>query len=175
MCALALGGCVNLEGFRTEEGVPFRGEVNGIDALDCEAEPCSFVRRGFQSGTELALTFDPDFTSSVAGTMTTVSDECDPVFDGTELHAIAPLVHDPLSQFDFPGGDRLRNYVLHARPRSGPLASRDVTVFLSLMNGDAVELRVVAGNGSRVCDPTDCDARAECDFFGIFKLGRKNR
>lgn len=165
-------GCVNLEGFRTEAGAPFRGEIKGVDALGCDDEPCSFVRRGFQAGTELALEFDPDLTSSVAGTLTTSGGECDPVFNATELRAIAPLVHDPLSQFDFPGGDRLRNYMLIARPSTGPLAGRDVTVFLSLMSGDVVEVRIVAGDGSRVCDPSDCGARTDCDFFGVFKLGR---
>ncbi len=75
----------------------------------------------------------------------------------------------------FPGGGRIRNYMFVARPDSGPLAGRDAMVFLSLLRGGNVEVRLIAGPGLDICDPGDCatiDA-GECDYFGVFGLSRE--
>jgi hypothetical protein len=62
-----------------------------------------------------------------------------------------------------------------ARSDAGPLAGRDAMVFLSLLRGGTIEVRVVAGPGLVICDPTDCgpiDA-GQCDYFGVFSLHRE--
>ncbi|MCA9580743.1 MAG: hypothetical protein KC416_03045 [Myxococcales bacterium] len=79
-------------------------------------------------------------------------------FDTTPLEYIAPLEHDNLSLFDFPGGGRLRNYIFAATPLTGPLQGRDPLVFVSLMENESVEVRVVVGPG---------------DYFGVFRLRRQ--
>jgi hypothetical protein len=48
-------------------------------------------------------------------------------------------------------------------------------VFLSLIRGGDVELRIVAGPGLEICDPADCAAidSGECDYFGVWRLGKQ--
>jgi hypothetical protein len=62
-----------------------------------------------------------------------------------------------------------------ARPEEGPLAGRDAMVFLSLIRGGDIEVRVVAGPGLVICDPEDCAAinSGQCDYFGVFALHRE--
>ncbi len=121
----------------------------------------------------MRLALNP-LAEEVFGALRTDDEQCgEPTFRGTELRVIEPLRHDLLSQFDFPGGERVRNYLLAARPERGPLAGRDVTVALSLMKDGAVEVRVLSGWG-RECAEDDCAARAagRCDYFGVFDLRR---
>lgn len=155
---LALSSCSDLDEYRAD-GVArvFTGTVIG-------SPDESFIRRGFPAGTELRLTFDPSLVGSPSpppGTLTT-SDDCSgmPTFSATPLQPIAPLAHDPLSQYDFPGGGRVRNYVFAARPSTGCLAGRDAMIFLSLMDEGTIELRVIVGSGDE----------AAGDRFGVFRL-----
>jgi hypothetical protein len=59
-----------------------------------------------------------------------------------------------------------------ARPDAGPLAGRDAMVFVSLLRGGDIEVRVLAGPG---LDPADCDVinAGQCDYFGVFGLHRE--
>jgi hypothetical protein len=170
-------GCESLGEFRTGDGEVYRGEIQGVnDPESCpEGIDCSFIRRGFPSGMTLDLTFDPDQQYDMPGTISTSGESCGPTFDDTPLLAIVPLVHDQLSQYDFPGSGRIRNFMFVAQPEAGPLAGRDAMVFISLIRGGSMEVRIIAGPGSVICDPANC-AELEsglCDFFGVFTLGKE--
>lgn len=155
---LALG-CETLDRFRTDGHSVFHGSVTG-DTAD------SFIRRGFPPGTTLDLEFDPTMAQGPsAGTLTTSSPDGSVYFDHTELRVIASLEHDLLSQYDFPGAGRIRNYVYDARPETGPLAGRDAMVFLSLMDDGSIEVRIVAGSGDE----------SRGDAFGLFRVARTPR
>lgn len=176
----ALGGilgCDSLSEFETDDGEIYTGAVAGVnDPEVCPAGvDCSFIRRGFPSGTELDLQFDPFSAFDQPGTITTRGETCETTFEDTPLLPIPPLAHDQLGLYEIPGRGRLRNYIFVARPETGPLAGRDAMVFVSLIRGGAIEVRVVAGSGLTICDPNDCgevDSGA-CDFYGFFPLGRE--
>ena len=174
---MAVWGCDTLGEFRTGEGDVYRGEIAGVNDPDnCPDDiDCSFIRRGFPSGVVLDLTFDPDEQYTDPGTISTSGEDCGPTFAETPLLPIPPLAHDQLGLYEFPGGGRLRNYMFIARPSSGPLAGRDATVFLSLLRGGTIEVRIMAGPGLEICDPADCTAidSGQCDYFGVFSLGRE--
>jgi hypothetical protein len=156
--ALALG-CQTLDRFRTDDHAVFHGEVTG-DTTD------SFIRRGFAPGTTLDLEFDPTMAQGPsAGTITSASPDGLVYFDRTQLRVIESLEHDLLSQYDFPGAGRIRNYLYDARPESGPLAGRDVMVFLSLMEDGSIETRVISGTGDET----------RGDVFGLFRVARTAR
>jgi hypothetical protein len=188
---LALAGCDQLDEFRTKNGQVFHGEVIG-STTDPDAP--SFIREGFVSHTEMDLTFDPALASSPApgrddrvqepaGTLDTYvcppeTDLCPKKqrkmgpFDGALLEPIERLNHDALSQYDFPGGGRLRNYILGVHfdadvPDAGTL-DRNALVFLSLMENGQVEVRVLAGS---VRAP-DSDEELPA-LFGVFVLKRR--
>ncbi len=159
MIAISVMGCEDLSRFATDGESVFRGAVIG-------SESDSFIRRGFTPGTRMELRFDPQISAvPQPGTITTSPDPVtsERVFDETPLESIAALQHDSLSQYDFPGGGRVQNYIYLARPSHGPLAGRDVMVFLSLLEDGSIELRVIAGTGD--------DARR--DHFGIFRLRKE--
>ncbi len=174
---IATVGCDSLSEFSTGDGKIYTGSIAGVnDPTNCPGGiDCSFIRRGFPYGTTLDLRFDPFSVSDNPGTISTRDENCGATFDNTPLLPIPPLAHDELGLYEFPGGGRLRNYMFVARPETGPLAGRDAMVFLSLIRGGSIEVRVVAGPGLVICDPSDCatlDA-GECDFFGFFSLGRE--
>jgi hypothetical protein len=77
-----------------------------------------------------------------------------------------------LSEYDFPGGGRLRNYMLYARSTvstpDGPVG-RSATVFLSLMESGSIEARVMAP--SIRLDGID----AAPALFGVFVLERERK
>lgn len=174
---VAIVGCDALGEFRTGEGEVYRGEISGVyDPENCpDGVDCSFIRRGFPSGVTLDLTFDPELQYENPGTISTSGEDCGPTFDGTPLLPIPPLAHDQLGLYEFPGGGRVRNYMFVMRPETGPLAGRDAMVFLSLIRGGNIEVRIVAGPGLEICDPSDCEAidLGQCDYFGIFALSRE--
>lgn len=163
VCLVATS-CADLGEYRATGGADgiFRGIVIG-------GEGDSFIRSGFPPGTELRLTFDPALASTPSappGTLTT-SDECMgvPSFDATPLEPIAPLSHDLLSQYEFPGGGRVRNYLFAAHATRGCLATRDAMVFLSLMDDGAIEARILVGTG----------VESRGDRFGVFVTTRQTR
>lgn len=163
IAALALlagaAGCSDLSEYR---GV-YDAEIVGSD------DP-SFVRRGFAPGTRLVLDFDPGLARSVdppPGTITTIPPTEDGVrhFDETPLGFIQALQHDQLGLYDFPGGERVANYLFHAPSRDPGCdpPSRDAMVSVSLVERERVEVRIFAGTG----------ADAACDLFGLWVLTRQ--
>jgi hypothetical protein len=147
LCLSLALGCSDLDEYQGS----FRGLVVGT-------EENSFVRRGFPAGTELQLAFDPALARSAPGTITT----SDGRFDETPLLFIAPLEHDELSLYDFPGG-RVENFVFASRSEAREGApARDCLVFLSLMQDDAIEIRILSGAGDE----------AAGDLFGLFRVRR---
>ncbi|MET0343971.1 MAG: hypothetical protein ABW252_23355 [Polyangiales bacterium] len=164
-CACALG-CGDLKEFRgAYEGVIVEG---------------NFVRSCFAADTRVTLRFDPDeaIARSDAGELVernTISTS-DGTFRDTPLEPIASLPHDPLSQFDFPGPQRLRNYLLLARPETGPLAGRDATVVISLLASEGLEVRIIARGGDGMpcplyqSDASTTPSAAPSEWFGLFRL-----
>jgi len=174
---IAVFGCDTLGEFSTGDGEVYRGEIAGVNDPDnCpDGIDCSFIRRGFPYGVALDLTFDPERQYENPGTISTSGESCGPTFTDTPLLPIPPLAHDQLGLYEFPGGGRIRNYMFVARPEAGPLAGRDAMVFLSLIRGGNIEVRVVAGPGLVICDPADCPTidAGQCDYFGVFALHRE--
>lgn len=174
--AVTLVSCESLDAWRTDEGEVYRGVVVGNDEATCPSGSCSFIRRGFAPRTTLEVVFDPSDASN-PGHLTTRDEPCGATFDREPLRPIAALAHDALSQYDFPGGQRARNFIYALEPTTGPLAGRDAMVFLSLMRDGDVDVRVLAGDGADDCSPDDCGAFAsgDCDFFGVFHVRRQAR
>lgn len=195
LLALALlAGCEDLSEFKTKPGEVFRGEVIGSDA-DPNVE--SFIRKGFVSHTLLELSFDPNASagSSDAGVVVAVTagavdtyvcpdgaSGCDErersagLFVHAPLINIAGLAHDPLSQYSFPGGGRLRNYIFGARFQSkddgaSSGTDRDATLFVSLMENGHMEVRAMAP------PVLESDGMTERwpSLFGVFQLSRAPR
>ena len=191
LAALALAaGCSDLESYRGD----YAGEVAG--AVVCDGEPCSFIRRGFPGGTVLRLErFDPtvqaiDLAAGTAPGFLTTDDQA---LCGQEqrtlvdepLRPIAALAHDALSGVELPGATRIRTYVYALEPTRGPLAGRGAMAFVTLLEDDSVEVRVVSGDGTEDCsalplrDPPEdvCPrwAAGGCDYYGFFELGRVAR
>jgi hypothetical protein len=136
--------------------------VVGSDDDGCTpGTTCSFLRRGFPEGTQLAIDdFRPPPTDGVSARITT---EPYGAFDRTELLQIGPLEHDQLSLLDFPGDGRLRNFIFAAKAATGPLANRDAIVILSLMENRSLEARVIVGSGDET----------QGDHFGLFLLEKE--
>lgn len=156
----------------------------------------NFVRSCFAAGTELTLHFVPSSAtapmdaglSSMPNTISTG----DGTFQNTPLEAITQLPQDPLSEFDFPGPQRLRNYMMLARPATGPLAGRDALVVISLLASETTEVRVIARSADGVTScPSDLEPRdggvgegdaatpapngevTRREYFGLWKLKKK--
>lgn len=185
-CAV-LVACDDLDAFRTGPDEVFRGDVIGSEPDDAP----SFIRRGFEPGTEIEVTFDP----SLAATYTGLEDDgatpapgtlhtylCPPGeagcaeadrmpghFDRAPLEPIAGLVHDALSQYDFPGGGRLKNFLFEVRfvtdDPDGALR-RQATAFVSLMESGGMEVRVIAPSVLEDDDETERHPA----LFGVFTL-----
>ena len=149
--SLALAACSDLDGFKGT----FEGQIVG------QSDGDAFIRSGFTADTTLRLVFDPSTAATSPGTMTTrTADGAVSFFDSARLLAIPPLEHDLLSAYDLPDG-RVRSYIFVSRVRDGAIlgsdsiGGRDATVFVSLMKGGAIELRIVVGAGT---------------LFGLFRL-----
>ncbi len=169
--SLLATACDDLDDYRATGGPGgqvFRGTViGGVGECPPATPDCSFIRVGFPPGTELILTFDPvraQSSSPPPGTLTT-TDACmlEPSFDAIPLEPIAQLSHDLLSQYEFPGGGRVRNYLFVAHATTGCLVGRDAMVFLSLMDDGTIEVRIVVGAG----------IEARGDRFGVFVTTRQ--
>jgi len=161
-----LAGCHDAADIGVGSGNRYCGLVVGSDdpPADCDGSNCSFIRRGFAPGTEVGFSFAPelgDCTAPPQGkTWAAVISSSDGVFECTLVDVIDPLQHDLLSQYDFPGARRLRNYIYTARVKEGVLMDRDVMFFVSVLDDNRAELRVVAGRGEE----------SEGDYFGLFPL-----
>lgn len=153
---MGVAGCESYDRFDTAESGLFRGVVLGT-ADD------SFIRRGFVPETTLALSFDPASTQRVvAGAITATEPDGDVVLDDVALEVIAPLAHDLLADYSFPGASRLQNFLFLARPTEGPLVGRELMVFLSLLETGEIEVRIIGGVGDESAG----------DVFGVFRLRR---
>ena len=188
--ALLASGCDQLSQFRTSDDEAYLGEIIGSDSGDAKA---SFIRSGFASHSKMELTFDPSLASVIVddhgggmpppapGTLDTFvcpagNRDCHAgqgvpsLFVGAKLERIENLSNDALSEYDFPGGGRLRNYMFYARTHASDAGApaRVATVFLSLMENERIEVRVI---GPSVLDP---QTQAELDpaLFGVFVLER---
>jgi len=164
---LALCACENLSNF---EGT-YQGAI--IDG--------NFLRRCFAARTRATLEFDPDAAVVAGEGSTNTLTTSDGTFDATPLIPFSALPHDQLSRFDFPGPSRLRNFLLMARPETGPLAGRDAVVVISLLESGSVEVRVMARTAADAepCASTEPDNADNADngiagdgheFFGVFQL-----
>lgn len=190
---VATSSCDDLSEFKTTGSEVFRGEVVGSDS---EQGDGSFIRQGFTSHTQMELTFDPDLaTLSVApdgglnggsegpGTLTTFvcpggartcrkSERTPAPFGRAQLLPIDNLAHDALSEYTFPGGGRIRNYIFGVRFSSGAapsLVQSHAMVFLSLMESGKIEVRVIAPSVLTA----DGKSEAMSALFGVFVLGRQ--
>ncbi len=180
LLALLASGCDDLDEFRTPEGEVFRGKIAGSETegktpadgngesdagSETRSEQGSFIRHGFASHTELTMTFDPALVGTTPGTISTLdSVEGQPGhFDNTPLRPIEPLFHDPLTQYDFPGGGRVRNYIFAA---SFADETRSALVFVSLMKDGLIEVRLIA---PRV---RNAEGEWQQELFGVFRLRR---
>jgi hypothetical protein len=93
-------------------------------------------------------------------------------FAAAPLSPIRGLAHDALSQYTFPGGGRVRNYIFGARFESSVLGSpvaRHAMVFVSLMEKGDVEVRVIAPSVLAADGKTELLS----DLFGVFVLERR--
>jgi hypothetical protein len=171
LSASALGGCDDLS--------EFRGSFDGSIVEG------GFVRECFASDTKATLAFDPEravfhppagLPDAELNRLTT----SDGTFQNTVLEPIAALPHDPLSQMDFPGARRLRNFMLVARPTTGPLKGRDAMVVVSLLADERIELRIIARSEETLepCAAEEVSSDAGSsesgprvrEYFGIFRL-----
>lgn len=174
---LLLAACDDLKDFRGG----YSGQIIGGE----------FVRSCFGSATELTLRFDPNLavvrenvSSPLPNTITTN----DGAFTDTVLEPLQNLVQDPLGELDFPGPQRLRNYMLLARPQTGPLAGRDAVVVVSLLASESVEVRIIARTadplpGMVTGCPSDLDPQdggvdeeprtASREYFGLWRMRRR--
>lgn len=144
----ALAACDDLKDFA---GTRSAGIVGG-----------GFVRSCFKSDTQLTLAFDPNLTTPLPdggfGAIVNTISTSDGTFQETKLEPISRLPHDPLSELDFPGPQRLRNYMMLARPGAGPLAGRDALVVISLLASEALEVRIIARSADGVSScPSDLE------------------
>jgi hypothetical protein len=172
---LAWGAGVGCDDLKDFEGTRRNAIVGG-----------NFVRSCFKERTELTLVFNPslitaDLDEGEVLPPNSISTD-DGTFQNTRLEPISRLSHDPLSELDFPGPQRLRNYMLLARPETGPLAGRDALVVVSLLASDTIEVRVIArpADGVSSCpsdgevvdagsaDPLASTTRRE--YFGLWRL-----
>ncbi len=149
LLACSSAGCDNLTDFRGEYALTIVGG--------------NFVRSCFAPTTTATLSFNP---SIATGDVRQVPAEernwlstSDGTFTRTLLEPVRKLEDDQLSQLNFPGAERLRNYIMLARPTSGPLAGRDAFVVVSLIDDKKVELRVIARTGDST-QPCAVDADA---------------
>jgi hypothetical protein len=168
-------GCDDLKDFRGT----YNGQIIGGE----------FVRSCFRADTKLMLRFDPnlavvreDVANALPNTISTLDIASDEqVFTDTVLEPLHNLPQDPLSELDFPGPQRLRNYMLLARPQTGPLAGRDALVVISLLASESVEVRVIArpADGVTSCpadlEPQDGGAPVEPpmaprEYFGLWRM-----
>lgn len=195
-------GCDDLDEFHTSSSEVFHGVVigsgdqvttddgEGADVAPTSGSDESFIRQGFESHTELELTFDPGLADTylvrdagagspaAPGTLHTyrcsadqspcaTSNQVQSYFDHAPLEVFATLPHDALSQYSFPGGGRIRNYIFGARFLSAG-TPRHAMVFLSLMENGKIEVRILAPS---VVDAAGAELYGE--MFGVFSLGRR--
>lgn len=194
--ALALMGCHDAADLGATSGRVCQGGVIGSDV--------SFIRRGFCPGSTLEIAFSPTVPAewncppitgpfdALLNTHDGVHSSATDAFHCAPLRAIAPLEHDSLSSFTFPGGDRVLNTVYAVSRTDLPTAcegastmctdvpascfasspGQDAFAFVSLMEDGTVEVRILSGNGTDD-DEAGCanpDVAVSRNLFGVFAL-----
>jgi hypothetical protein len=173
LALLCLTACDDLKDFRGS----YQGQIIGGE----------FVRSCFPDDAQLSLVFDPNQAVErdvvVDRPPNTISTS-DGTFENTLLEPLRNLPNDPLGELDFPGPQRLRNYLLLARPSGGPLAGRDALVVISLLASETVEVRIIArsADGVSSCpadlDPSDSGVDsaplARREYFGLWRMRMMN-
>ncbi len=149
LCGLAAGlsGCRDLSRF-SSAGDRFEGPVvRG-----------TFVRAGIAEDTSICLKLDTDHLEDAPGAISST----DGRFHATPLRPIPQIWHDPLSSLSF-GEGRVKNLVYAVTPSPDAGDPQDMLVFVSLMQTDDIEVRVVrsAPGGSTNA------------VFGVFTLSRQ--
>jgi hypothetical protein len=175
---LLLAASLGLLGSGCDSLSEFKGTFSGTVVAG------AFVRSCFLANTKATLTFNPsyavggpaDVPDGQQNWLKLSNEDGEIVFDAA-LDPIEPLSGDTLADFDFPGQKRLRNFMLLARPSTGPLAGRDAFVVVSLLANKHVELRVIAraGDDEPACTEQETDdGGAPADrlpaYYGLFKL-----
>lgn len=112
----------------------------------------SFVRAGLGPDVTMCLTIDSDHLQDGPGTIST----SDGRLRAAPLRPIPQIWHDPLSTLSF-GEGREQNLVYAAAPAD----AQDLMVVVSLMQEDAIEVRLLRG-----APPADAAV------FGVFTLRR---
>jgi hypothetical protein len=148
--ALAPTACRDVTRF-TNEGDHYEGDI--VEG--------SFVRAGFAAGTRLCLTVDANHLQDAPGTVGST----DARFHATALRPIPQIWHDPLSTLTF-GDGRVQNLVYVATPMIDGGTDADAMVFVSLMQGGGVEVRVLRGA------PPVGQTDEGTSLFGVFSLRR---
>lgn len=149
--ALSLAtGCKDVSSYSTKAGESYCGSV----------VQGPFVRAGFEPDVQLSMTFDAEKTSTSPGVIST----SDGLLDRAPLRAFLKLESDPLSTLDF-GEGRRKNYLFVTDPKRGSA----VTVVVSLMESQSVEVRLVRGGRPDYAP----DAASDPPLFGVFPLDRK--
>jgi len=156
IAALFSCACTNIGDFSTGTGECYRGEI--VDA--------SFVRTGFEAGTQLSMTLDTNALGDGQGSAGVIWTS-DGRFTASSISQMAELAHDSLSQFQFPGG-RVRNYLVYV------VAADKVPAMLviSLMENGIVEARLMR-QAMTVCPLGEDDCASPVTFeplFGLFRL-----
>jgi hypothetical protein len=128
----------------------------------------SFVRAGIGEDARMCLTLDTNHLQDGPGALTT----SDGRFSSAALRPIPQIWHDPLSTLSF-GDGRLQN-LIYVATRSADAGAEDVFVIVSLMQSDAVEVRLL--RGAPVADDAGASAAASgADaIFGVFNLERRS-
>lgn len=152
-------GCKNVSRFSSKDGDHFEGDV----------VKGNFVRTGIGDNAKICLLLDASHLQDAPGTFST----SDGRFKDAPLRPIPQIWHDPLSTMTF-GEGRSQNlvYVASPTPSAATPASdaQDVMVFLSLMDGGGLEVRLV--RGAPVADSGTPMPGVASPMFGVFTLDR---
>jgi hypothetical protein len=153
--AFGIAGCRDLSQFDTKNGARYEGTVASA----------AFLRSGFADGTNACISLDTDHLQDAPGTIST----SDGRFQQTPLRPVPQLWNDPLSTFNF-GEGRVKNLMYVATPKFDVGNSSDVTVVVSLLQSDGVEVRILRGAPAL----GDAGPPATAPLFGVFTLSRKD-
>lgn len=165
LCSVALAaslGCSTLDRFDTKDGEAYCGNIVTSD----------FVREDFDVDLRLRMTLDTDQLSGVPGTLTTsVVKKKDPaaclgqpVLHLAPMQITEPMLHDPLSTFDF-GTGRDHNFMAWVDSScAGPLLA-----VVSLLRNDDVEVRLMKPPAA----PATAGADPAPPGFALFPMTRR--
>lgn len=148
--AVLLVSCKSVSKFSATGNERFEGEVVGG----------TFVRAGVGDAVRMCLKLDADRLQDTPGTIST----SDGRFRAAPLRPIPQIWHDPLSTLQF-GDGRLQNLLYVVTPSTPGEA--DAMAVVSLMDSDAVEVRLIRG-----APPVDA-AASGTEIFAVWNLERE--